>query len=64
MEEETDINELLTQLNKLHDDETFSKLIFSLQTRGQLYHDKKSEIDKDKLLDGIDTILVESRQDD
>lgn len=63
LEEETDINLLLEKYRKLYDDETFNRMIYSLQARGVLYLEDEADIDKDQLLKGIDSILVESKKD-
>jgi DNA repair exonuclease SbcCD nuclease subunit len=61
VEDETHVTELLEECIKLYDDEElYSRTIEKLKSKRVFYNKDKALVDKRKILEGVDSILVES----
>jgi len=61
VEDETQVTELLEECIKLYDDEElYNRTIDKLKTKRVFYNRDKDLVDKRKILEGVDSIIVES----
>lgn len=61
LEDDTEISEMLEECYQLYDDEDFyNKIIDRLKTKRVFYSEEDNSIDKKKILEGVDSIIIES----